>query len=86
MNLGKIIHRNCSCYDIYLCIGDFNLETSETAITDFCDLYKMKNLVREPTCFKNPGNSSCIDLFLTNCSRNFQDKLVIKLVFQIFIK
>ena len=86
MNLGKIIDRNCSSYDIYLCIGDFNLETSDTALTDFCDLCKMKNLVREPTCFKNPNNSSCIDLFLTNCSRNFQDKLVIKLVSQIFIK
>ena len=86
MNLDKIIDRNCSCYDIYLCIGDFNLETSETALTDFCDLYKMKNLVREPTCFKNPDNSSCTDFFLTNCSRNFQDKLEIKLDFHIFIK
>ena len=64
MNLSKIIDRNSSRYDKYLCIGDFNSETSETALRNFCDLYKLKNLVREPTCFKNPDNPSCIDLFL----------------------
>ena len=78
MNLSKIIDRNSSCYDKYLCIGDFNSEASETALRNFCDLYKLKNLVREPTCFKNPDNPSCIDLFLTNCSRSFQDTQVIE--------
>ena len=78
MNLSKIIDRNSSRYDKYLCIGDFNSETSETALRNFCDLYKLKNLVREPTCFKNPDNPSCIDLFLTNCSRSFQDTQVIE--------
>ena len=78
MNLSKIIDRNSSRYDKYLCIGDFNLENSETALRNFCDLYKLKNLVREPTCFKNPDNPSCIDLFLTNCSRSFQDTQVIE--------
>ena len=78
MNLSKIIDRNSSRYDKYLCIGDFNSETSETALRNFCDLYKLKNLVREPTCFKNPDNPSCIDLLLTNCSRSFQDTQVIE--------
>ena len=32
MNLGKIIDRNFSPYDKYLCIGAFNSETSETAL------------------------------------------------------
>ena len=78
MNLSKIIDRNSSRYDKYLCIGDFNSETSETALRNFCDLYKLKNLVREPTCFKNPDSPSRIDLFLTNCSRSFQDTQVIE--------
>ena len=78
MNLNKIIDRNSSCYDKYLCIGDFNSETSETALRNFFDLYKLKNLVSEPTCFKNPHNPSSIDLFLTNCSRGFQDAQVIE--------
>ena len=28
----------------------------------------LKNLVKEPTCYKNPNNPSCINLFLTNCA------------------
>ena len=38
----------------------------------------MKKLVRESTCFKNPDNPSCINLFLTNCSRSFQDTQIIE--------
>ena len=78
MNLSKIIDRNSSRYDKYLYIGDFNSETCETALRNFCDLYKLKNIVRKPTCFKNPDNPSCINLFLTNCSRSFQDAQVIE--------
>ena len=73
MNLSEIIDRNCSRYDKYLCIGEFTSETSETTLRNFYDLHKLKNLVRVPTCFKNPDNPSCIDLFQTNCSRSFQD-------------
>ena len=62
----------------YLFIGDFNSETSETALKNFCGVYKLKNLNRESTCFKNLVNPSLIDLFLTNCSRSFQDTLVIE--------
>ena len=67
MNLSNIIDRNSSRYDKYLCIEDFNSETSETALRSFCGLYKLKNLVKEPTCFKNLDNPSGINLFLTNC-------------------
>ena len=78
MYLSQIIDRNSSRYDKYLCIGDFNLETSVTVLRNFYDLYKQKNLVSEPTCFKNPDNPSCIDLILTNCSSSFQDTQVIE--------
>ena len=78
MNLSKIINTNSSRYDKYLYIGNLNSETSETVLRNFCDLYKLKTLVSEPTCFKNPDNLSCIDLFLTNCSRSFQDTQVIE--------
>ena len=33
----------------------------------------MKNMVKEDTCFKNPDNPSCIDLFLTNTPLSFQN-------------
>ena len=78
MNVSKIIDGNFSRYGKYLCIGYFNSETSETALRNLCDLYKLKLLVGEPACFKNPDNPSCIDLFLRNCSRSFQDIQVIE--------
>ena len=55
MNLSQIIERNSPRYNKYLCIGDFSSETSETALRNFRDIYKLKNLVREATCFKIQG-------------------------------
>lgn len=34
-------------------------------------LYNLKNLIREPTCFKSVDNLSCIDLVLTNSTLVF---------------
>jgi len=39
----------------------------------FLENYNLKNLVKEPTCYKNPQNPSCIDLILTNKSNNFKN-------------
>ena len=33
-----------------------------------------KHLVRQKTCFKNPENPYCIDLFITNSTGSFQNK------------
>ena len=55
----------------YLCIGDVNSETSETALKHFSNLYKLKDLDREPTCFKNSDKPSCIGLLLTNRFNTF---------------
>ena len=59
-------------YDNIILLGDFNSEFSEPCLNDFCDICNLKNLVKEPTCYKNPDNPSCIDLFLTNRPRTFQ--------------
>ena len=45
---------------------------------DFCDIYSFQNLIKEPTCFKNPTNPKCIDLMLTNRPRSFQNLCVIE--------
>ena len=37
-----------------------------------------KNLIKQPTCYKNPVNSTCIDMFLTNALRNFQSICVLE--------
>ena len=46
--------------------------------SDFCNVYNLRNIVKEPNCFKNPDNPSCIDLFLTNHPRCFQNTIVVE--------
>ena len=43
-----------------------------------CSVYNLFSLVKEPTCSKNPDNPSCIDLFLANRPRSFQNTLAIE--------
>ena len=71
-HLSKGLDNYIGNYDNILLLGDFNSEFSEPCLNDFCDIYNLKNLVKEPTCFKNPNNPSCIDFFLTNRPRTFQ--------------
>ena len=64
-------------YDNFILIGDFNTEDTEPQISRFLHQYDANNLVKEPTCFKNPDNPSCIDLFLTNKRNSFQNTLTV---------
>ena len=47
-------------------------------MNDFCNVYNLSNLVKEPTCYKNPDNPSCIDLFLTNRPKCFQSTVTME--------
>ena len=76
-NLGKILDRNSAQFGIFL-IEDLNSETTEKHIEHFCDIFYLKNLVKEPTSSKHPNKTSCIDLFLTNCSKSFKDTQVVE--------
>ena len=49
---------------------------SEPTLTSFCTLFKLKNVAKEPACYKNLNNPSCIDVFLTNCARGFHNTCV----------
>ena len=60
-------------YDKILLVGDFNAEENELILSNFMQLYDLRNLVKENTCFKSVENPSCVDLFLTNSSRAFQN-------------
>ena len=48
------------------------------SMKDFRNIYSFKNLIKEPTCCKNPANPKCIDLMLTNRHRSFQNSCVIE--------
>ena len=45
--------------------GSKYAEPEEVNMLDFLNIYNLKNLVKQKTCYKNPENSSCIDLILT---------------------
>ena len=53
-------------YDKFTLVGDFNSEDTEPHLAQFLYEHDFKNLVRHITCYKNPYNPSCIDLFITN--------------------
>ena len=59
-------------------MGDFNSEISEEYLQDFCNIYNLKNVIIEPTCYKNHINPSSIDVILTNKSRSFQNRQAIE--------
>ena len=59
-------------------MGDLNSEVCEEEMQICCTTYNLKNLVKEPTCFKTINNPCCIDLILTNKSLSFQNTKVIE--------
>ena len=63
-------------YENILLIGDFNMEPNEEKMSEFMNIYNLKNLVNEKTCFKNPENPTCIDLLITNAPRSFNNTTV----------
>ena len=44
----------------------------------FCDNCNLTSLIKQPTCYKNPNNPTCIDLILSNTPRSFQSTCVIE--------
>ena len=67
-----------SKYDNFILLGDFNSEPCEQPMRDFCHVYNCQNIIKDKTCFKNPHNPSCVDLFITNRPKSFQNSTVIE--------
>ena len=76
--LGPCLDHYMPKYDNFLLLGDFNSEMSESVMKDFCEAYNLRNLIKEPTCFKNVENPSTIDLILTNRATRFQNSMAIE--------
>ena len=45
-----------SDYEKMIFLGDFNVTDDEHHMKSFCENYGLKNLIRQPTCYKNPSN------------------------------
>ena len=69
--LRRELALHSSNYENFILLGDFNSEMTDANLKDFCNLYLLKNLIKKPTCFKNPENPKTIDLILTNRPRSF---------------
>ena len=52
--IGNNLDLLSSIFDNYLLMGDFNSEPNEPDISDFCEIYNTKNIIKKKTCFKNP--------------------------------
>ena len=70
--IGRALDIYTQKYDKIILAGDFNAEEKEKIFSNFLELYNLKSLVKENTCFKSIQNPSCVDLFLTNCNRSFE--------------
>ena len=75
-NIGAALDMYSS-FDKFLVAGDQNIKEGEECLHDFLDEFHAKNMVKVPTCFKNPDNPSCIDLFVTNSYRSFMKTMAV---------
>ena len=76
--IGKNIDLCSGIYENFVMIGDFNAEPTENAMEEFMKLYNLKNLIKEPTCYKNPDKPLCIDLILSNRSKSFHSPHIVE--------
>ena len=65
-------------YENMTLIRNFNVSPEDSHKETFCESYGSKNLIKVPTCHKNPPNLSCIDLILKNSPLSFQSSGVIE--------
>ena len=77
-DVSKKLDIHMKNYENMILLGDFNSEMYENAMIEFCETHCLQNLIKEPTCFKNPDNPSCIDVILTNKKVNFKNSSVIE--------
>ena len=71
-HISKEIDAKMNNHENLILIGDFNAVNSDLGLTEFCEMYKLKNLITDPTCYKSQTNPSLIDVILTNRKRRFQ--------------
>ena len=77
-SLGKSLDTFLTNCDKVFFMGDVNAEEANIHIMDFCNLYKLKNLIKVPKCFKNQDNPKTIDLILTNSVRSSENSCALE--------
>ena len=76
--LSDFLDFHSSSYNNIITLGDFNVGVKEPHMKMFYEHYSLQNLIKQPTCHKNPSRPTCIDLILTNVPRSFRSTCVIE--------
>ena len=76
--LNSFLDEHSKKYENYVFIGDFNVNTSDSSMKEFCSLNRLKNLINKPTCYENSEKPTCINLILTNRPTSFQRSAVLE--------
>ena len=76
--LSESLDTFSSDYEKFIILGDFNVEINENHMKSFCENYDLTNLIKQPACYKNPTNPTCIGLILTNAPRSFRSTYVVE--------
>ena len=66
--LGKCFQESKSVY----IIGDLNVNflSLPNQLSEICDTFDLKQIIKTATCFKSKDNPSLLDVILTNCPRS----------------
>ena len=76
--ISKALDAFSTKYESIILPGDFNVCVDDETMRNSCNSYSLNSRIKQPTCFKNLENPSCIDLTLTNKPRSFQSTFVIE--------
>ena len=71
--MSTYLDLHSTTYEKVLILGDFNVGIEEQRMKAFCDKYSLISLIKQPTCYKNLSNLTCIDLILFDTTpKSFQ--------------
>ena len=70
--IGRYWDLFSSKYHNFILLADFNSEPCEQRMRDLCHVYNCQRIIKDKTFFKNPHNTSCVELFITNRPKIFK--------------
>ena len=83
-NINRGLDFYSSTIDKFIALGDFNAETWNTTISDFCGTYNLKSLIKKPTYFKRKTQLVLI-IFWQIGQNVFKTHMFLKLGYTIYI-
>ena len=60
--LRKSLDLYSANYENIIILGDCNVDIQNPFMETFCESYKFKSLIKNPTCFIDPENPFCTDV------------------------